>query len=168
MADQNATSDTTKPARGAGQSLLGLIIIVVAAFAAAFGSTYLLGGESGAKASTIQAETGESTPKAKKNVEEYAYVELPEIIITIGIEPADRFLKVNLSIISPKDSAKSVKELSPVLIDSFNMYLRAIELANFEDPGFYSKLREQLTYRSELVLGAETSKGVLITEFLLR
>ena len=167
MATQTATTDVSKPAKAGGQSLFGLIIIVIAAFAAAFGSTYLLRG--GSNAATPDANTGAMAEPAKpEKTEEYAYVELPEIIITIGSEPADRFLKINLSIISTKDGAKSVKERSPVLIDAFNMYLRAIELANFEDPGFYSKLREQLTYRSELVLGPETSKGLLITEFLLR
>jgi flagellar FliL protein len=167
MAAQDAKTDISKPAKGGGQSLFGLIIIVVAAFAAAFGTTYLLGGGSDITTLNVNTATQAEPAKAEKT-EEYTYVELPEIIITIGSEPADRFLKINLSIISTKDGAKSVTERSPVLIDSFNMYLRAIELASFEDPGFYSKLREQLTYRSELILGAETSKGVLITEFLLR
>ena len=55
-----------------------------------------------------------------------------------------------------------------MLIDAFNNYLRSIELADVEDPGFYPHMREQLARRAELVLGGTVSNGVLITEFLLR
>jgi flagellar FliL protein len=55
-----------------------------------------------------------------------------------------------------------------MLIDAFNTYLRSIEMKDFEDPGFYPRMREQLARRSELVLGSGVSSGVLITEFLLR
>jgi flagellar FliL protein len=56
----------------------------------------------------------------------------------------------------------------PVLIDAFTNYLRSVELSDFENPDFYAHMREQLSRRSELVLGGGVSEGVLITEFLLR
>ena len=55
-----------------------------------------------------------------------------------------------------------------VLIDAFTNYLRSVELTDFENPGFYSHMRDQLGRRSQLVLGGGVSDGVLITEFLLR
>lgn len=167
MADKKRTESDPEKSKKGGQTLISSLIMVITAFAAAFGSTYLLGDRTPSPDASPETSPQSLAPVAD-TTSNYVYVEIPEVIITIGSEPADRFLKMNLSIISTKNGAKSVEEQTPVLIDTFNMYLRAIELEDLEDPRFYTKLREQLTYRSELVLGASTSKGVLITEFLLR
>ena len=90
------------------------------------------------------------------------------MLITVGSAPATRFLKMNISIITDASGAKAVAEAEPMLADAFNTYLRSIEMTDLEDPGFYPRMREQLTRRAELVLGDGVTDGVLITQFLLR
>ncbi|KCZ92208.1 flagellar basal body-associated FliL family protein [Hyphomonas johnsonii] len=97
-----------------------------------------------------------------------AYVELRDILITIGSAPATRYLKLKVAVISDKSNVATVEKAEPVLIDAYTNYLRSVEVSDFENPGFYSLMREQLGRRSQLVLGGDVSDGVLITEFLLR
>jgi flagellar FliL protein len=75
---------------------------------------------------------------------------------------------MKVSIVTDNSGAGMVTKAEPVLIDAFTNYLRSVELSDFENPDFYAHMREQLSRRSELVLGGGVSEGVLITEFLLR
>ncbi len=69
---------------------------------------------------------------------------------------------------TPTASAADVEGAAPMLTDAFLTYLRAIDISDFEAESFYPDLKEQLSRRAELVLGAERARGVLITEFMLR
>ena len=75
---------------------------------------------------------------------------------------------MQLAVATDKDDAKKIKPLETQLIDAFLLYLRSVELKDFEDPAFYKHMREQLGRRADLVLGDGIVEGVLITEFLLR
>ncbi len=156
-----------KPAKSAG-GLMGLLMLGAASLGSSFGLVYLLTPPpSEAAAACIPGELdagpAEATVKANQS-----YVQLQEMIITVGSAPANRFLKMNISVITDSANTATVQAAEPVLIDAFNTYLRSIEMRDFEDPGFYPRMREQLARRSELVLGSGVSDGVLITEFLLR
>ena len=78
------------------------------------------------------------------------------------------FFGIELSTGLISKSMGLVADSLDMLADAFVGYLRALTLAEFESPDFYPKMREQLAVRSEAVLGADVSHGVLITEFLLR
>ena len=93
---------------------------------------------------------------------------MQEILVTIGNEPATRYVKIKTSVISDNSHVSAVKKAEPMLVDAFVGYLRALQLSDFESADFYPKMREQLAMRSEIVLGADASHGVLVTEFLLR
>ncbi|MCH9751818.1 MAG: flagellar basal body-associated FliL family protein, partial [Alphaproteobacteria bacterium] len=119
-------------------------------------------------ASTIVAEP-EYTPKEKPaSAKAHTYTPVQEILITIGNAPATRYLKMQVSVATEKSAAKDVKSAETALIDAFLLYLRSVEVSDFEDPHFYNHMREQLARRADLVLGDGVSKGVMITEFLLR
>jgi flagellar FliL protein len=147
---------------------MGMIILGAASLGSSFGLVYLL--TPPPAAATAACEAGEHdeasiAPVVKAN---QIYVELPELLITVGSAPANRFLKMHVSVITDSSNTAAVEAAEPVLIDAFNTYLRSIEMKDLEDPGFYPRMREQLARRSELVLGSGVSNGVLITEFLLR
>ena len=153
-----------KPASG----LMGLVMLGAAALVSSFGLVYLL-----TPAPAAETAACPSSPQGQPVIEAAAkpgqsYVELPEVLITVGSAPATRFLKMNISIITDASGAKAVAEAEPMLADAFNTYLRSIEMTDLEDPGFYTRMREQLTRRAELVLGDGVTDGVLITQFLLR
>lgn len=164
---EGAAADApAKPASG----LMGLIVLGAASLLSSFGLVYFLT----PPPSTATAEAcapGDAAAEAEIKPmlkADQAYVPVKEVLITVGSAPATRYLKMNISIITDSANASVVQEAEPVLIDAFNTYLRSIEMKDFEDPGFYPRMREQLARRSELVLGSGVSNGVLITEFLLR
>ncbi|MEO1101833.1 MAG: flagellar basal body-associated FliL family protein [Pseudomonadota bacterium] len=171
MAESADTEDTKdeQPATKSGGGMIGMIILALGCAGSAFGMVYLL--TPTAPPAPLEAcVPGEAVvaaiPSSMKA--EMAYQELPEILITVGQAPATRYLKMSISVVAPKDGLENVKKAEPVLMDAFNNYLRSLTLADFEDPGFYPHMREQLGRRAELVLGSAGSDGVLITEFLLR
>lgn len=158
------TETEAKPASG----LMGLLMLGGASLVSSFGLVYLLTPPPAAEvAACAPSEAGPAViaPAAKPD---QTYVALKEMLITVGSAPATRYLKMNISIITDHEGASAVASAEPMLLDAFNTYLRSVEMKDFEDPGFYPRMREQLTRRAELVLGSGVSNGVLITEFLLR
>ncbi|MEM9053688.1 MAG: flagellar basal body-associated FliL family protein [Pseudomonadota bacterium] len=168
MSEPKETSEVPKKSSG-GLGMIGLALLGAAAMGGSFGVSFLLNkpAEQVVAACEPTMEEAEVKP-AKKVSANQRYVELDEILITIGSEPATRYLKINASIVTQSSLVKDVEKAQPLLIDAFNYYLRSVEVSDFENPAFYPHLREQLGRRAELVLGGEVSQGVLITEFLLR
>ncbi|MEM6410095.1 MAG: flagellar basal body-associated FliL family protein [Pseudomonadota bacterium] len=166
MEDKDPQQSNAKPPKKGGP--FGFIALALAAMVSSFGWNYFsaeqpIGTDGDCPVAPLAATyIGEPEPT------DYSYTSLPEILITIGSTPAERYLKMTLAVATPEDKAKAVKEAEIVLADAFNTYLRSIEIADFENPIFYNQMRDELAWRSELVLGSSVSKGVLITEFLLR
>lgn len=163
-------SGQTESGKKSGGGIAGLLIVAAASLVSSFGLFYFLSPSAPAPLAACPPATDHASaaPAVAPLAQDQVYVEMKEILITIGSTPATRYLKLNVSIVTGKDSAAQVKQAEPMLIDAFNNYLRSIEVADLEDPGFYPHLREQLARRSELVVGSAASNGVLITEFLLR
>ncbi len=156
------------PAKAAG-GMMGLLMLGAASLVSSFGLVYFLTPPpSTATAACAPGENGAEGEVKPTLKEDQAYVQLQEMVITVGSAPATRYLKMNISVMTDSANTLTVQAAEPVLIDAFNTYLRSIEMKDFEDPGFYPRMREQLARRSELVLGSGVSNGVLITEFLLR
>ncbi len=150
-----------------GGGMLGVSIVAAGALVSSFATVYLF--SSPPSAHTDGQAAARAVPKTPAMVTaNHIYVELPEILVTVGGEPATRYLKLKILIICDDKSESSVSKSEPVLMDAFINYLRSVELTDFEDPGFYAHMRDQLRRRSQLVLGSDVSNGVLITEFLLR
>jgi flagellar protein FliL len=167
-AEPNPEGDAAEPGAKSGGGMMGLLMLGGASLVSSFGLVYLL--TPSAPAETAACTPGESHGAVVDSAVKpgSVYVELPEVLITVGSAPATRYLKMNVSVITTGTGRGAVEAAEPVLIDAFNTYLRSIEMADFEDPGFYPRMREQLTRRAELVLGSGVTSGVLITEFLLR
>jgi flagellar FliL protein len=168
--EKKPEADQAEPAAKAssgGGGMMGLLMIGGASLVSSFGHVYLLTPQKAAEATACAPAEAAATVEPIVQADQ-VYVPLDEMLITVGSSPANRYLKLNISVITTDASTAAVEEAKPVLIDAFNTYLRSIELKDFEDPGFYPRMREQLARRAELVLGSGVSNGVLITEFLLR
>lgn len=166
------TDDETSEGEAKSGGMMGLIALVFAAVAGSFGANYLLAPSTPAGSNTAEATCAADEKKVaepkQRSEEGQEFVKLEEFLITIGSAPATRYLKMQVAIVTDEEAAKKVKEAEPILVDAFINYLRSVEISDFEDPGFYANMRQQLSRRSELVVGAAASDGVLITEFLLR
>ena len=168
MAKKDAAEDGAPDApKKSGGGIVGLIILAVGAMTSSFATVYVLASDppTGPEACVPAEPVGAVDPIAQDGQN---YVELRDILITIGSEPATRYLKMKIAIVTDDSGATMVENAEPVLIDAFTNYLRSVELSDFESPDFYAHMREQLGRRAQLVLGGGVSQGVLITEFLLR
>ena len=168
MAGKAPKTDDNTENEGKKSGMIGFVIMGAAAMAGSFGVSYM-------NKPDVQLETAACSPKEGVHAEapalidkDLVYVDLPDILTTIGSEPATRYLKMNVTVATNKPGESSVIESKLVIMDAFISYLRSVELSDFEDPGFYGHMREQLAHRSEIILGASAAEGVLITEFLLR
>lgn len=168
MSEKGEQAEQAAAAKSGG-GVMGLAILGVGSLAAAFATVYLLTPAAPASSAAACAP-GETalTPPSPLVSSDLSYVELEEILITIGSEPATRYLKLKIAIVAQNKQVNFVKQSEPVLIDAFVNYLRSVELQDFENPAFYTDMRAQLARRAELVLGGAVTDGVLITEFLLR
>ena len=171
MAKAPEAKEADAPAKSGG-GFMGIAVLAVAALASSFGTAFFLSPSApepvATDAAACDCDVAEPVHIKPMVKGDQTYVEVQEILITIGSAPATRYLKMNLAIATNKSGSSKVKSAEPVLVDAFINYLRSVELSDFEDPAFYSRMREQLSRRAELVLGSDVSGGVLITEFLLR
>ncbi len=165
---QKQKADTAAAPAGPRNGPLGILTLALSAIVAAAGTMFVLSPDPGGVTQACPTGLESDGPIAPMSALNRAYVEMEEILVTIGQSPADRYLKLNISVITPEGKTGAVKKSEPMLRDAFIGYLRAVELRDFEDPAFYAELRRQLARRAELVLGESGSDGILITEFLLR
>lgn len=161
-------TEATPKASGGGGGLIKWGLLAIVSAGASFAVSFFLSPDGAAESAVcIVPNTGEPLvqPLAR---DDQTYVELKEILITIGNEPATRYVKMTTLIVTDKKNTDRVLKAEPMLVDAFVSYMRSVELSDFESAGFYPRMREQLAQRSELVLGGDVSRGVLVTEFLLR
>ncbi|MEO1662885.1 MAG: flagellar basal body-associated FliL family protein [Pseudomonadota bacterium] len=166
-----ATAEDSPPKKG-GLNMMGLLVLGVACAATSFASVYLLAPAPTVAVAATSDDAAEAdyaeSEKASEEKITYTYTPVQEILVTVGNAPATRYLKMQLSLATDKADAKTIKSNETALIDAFLLYLRSVNVDDFEDPAFYKHMREQLGRRADLVLGDGVAKGVLITEFLLR
>lgn len=167
MAENTADAETAQTKKSGGNIVTWAILAIVSA-ACSFGVVFFLTPSGTAEAPACVEVASNAPYSAPLATEDQEYVALEELIVTIGNEPATRFVKMQTQIVTTKGNADKIKKAEPMLADAFITYLRAVELSDLETAGFYPRMREQLGRRAELVLGGDVSNGVLITEFLLR
>ena len=167
-AKEDAAPEAESPGKS-GLGMVGLLVLGLACATTSFASVFFLApSPEPASATTVEVEPEYKPKEAAPLAKEQTYTEIQEILITIGSAPATRYLKMQVSIATDKAKSKDVTSAETALIDAFLLYLRSVELTDFEDPHFYNHMREQLARRADLVLGDGVSNGVMITEFLLR
>ncbi len=142
----------------------GLIIGVVLALilgAGGFYATYsgmILGA---AEHETVPDET------VAAELPEVAFVPLEPLVVSLGAQARNRHLRFRAELeVAPAYSA-DVAKLKPRVMDVLNSYLRAVDVAELEDPASLITLRAQMLRRIQLVTGAGRVRDLLIMEFVL-
>lgn len=145
-------------------SKLPLILGLVMALAGAGGGFYatwsgmILGG--GAHQDMI-----EEIPKAPSA--DVAYVAVDPLVISLRQPSQNQHLKFRAHLETTPDSQAEVEKLLPRVTDVLNSYLRALEVADIEDPSALTRLRAQMLRRVQVVTGAGHVNDLLIMEFVL-
>ena len=159
MAEEAAEEEEEPKKKGGLMPLLIGLVLALVGGGAGFGivAAGLIGGSD---------EKQEET-KVKHEPEKVAFVPLDQMIISIGSAGAQRHLRFKAQLeVAPGDEDVIVTIL-PRVTDILNGYLRAVEVADIEDPAALVKLRAQMLRRVQIVVGEGLVSDLLISEFVL-
>lgn len=149
------------------KSKLPLILGFVLAIAGAGGGFLsvqmgMIGGSAHEEAGTESTEDSAVAP-----MEQMAFVPLDPLVISLSPGGAARHLKFSAQLEVVPDHVAEVEQVRPRIIDVLNSYLRAVEVADLEDPAALIRLRAQMLRRIQVVVGEGRVRDLLIMEFVL-
>lgn len=113
---------------------------------------------------------GEQTHESEAKVgalPEIAFVPVDPVIVSLGPDAGSRHLKFTAQLEVAKPHAGEVAALMPRILDVLNSYLRAVAIADLEDPAAMMRLRAQMLRRVQIVTGEGRVRDLLVTEFIL-
>ncbi|MEL6958419.1 MAG: flagellar basal body-associated FliL family protein [Pseudomonadota bacterium] len=169
MTDETATLDAAgpddeePPAKGSKLPLiLGVVLSLLGAgggFAAV--QMGLIGG------SGSEAAHEEEPEEPAEPLPSLAFIPLDTIVVNLPQNAQARHLLFTAQLEVNPEYTSEVQELMPRIIDVMNGYLRAVELAELEDPTVLIRLRAQMLRRVQVVVGDGRVRDLLIMEFVL-
>ncbi|WP_333827335.1 flagellar basal body-associated FliL family protein [Pararhodobacter sp.] len=96
----------------------------------------------------------------------FAYVPIDPITINLGLRGQSRHLRFSAQLETAPLEAAEVTRLMPRILDVLNIYLRALEVHELEEPAALIRLRAQMLRRIQIVTGPDRVNDLLITEFV--
>ncbi len=96
-----------------------------------------------------------------------AFVPVETVVISLGAAANDSHLRMTSQLEVAKAYTAEVELLMPRILDVLNGYLRAVEVAQLENPSALVRLRAQMLRRIQIVTGEGRVRDLLITEFVL-
>lgn len=178
MSNAAAPADTTQDAAPKKKGKLGLIVGLVLAVALGGGAfqavrtgmfdpmALLAGGgdHGGAAGGHADAGHGGGAPAVVGNV---AFVAMEPIMISLPPGRSSKLLRFSGQLEVAPEHAAEVTALMPRVLDVLNTYLRAVEVADLEQPAALARLRAQMLRRVQVVTGEGLVRDLLVTEFVL-
>ena len=98
---------------------------------------------------------------------EIAYVAIDPLVISLPRAGGRDHLRFAAQLEVDPAYVAEVEAIKPRVVDVLNGYLRAVELADLEDPTALIRLRAQMLRRVQVVAGDGRIKDLLIMEFVL-
>ncbi|MEM6826085.1 MAG: flagellar basal body-associated FliL family protein [Pseudomonadota bacterium] len=161
MAEDATAEGEEEPKKKGGlvPLLIGLVLALVGG-GAGFGivAAGLIGGSS---------EEAKEEDKPKFEPEQVAFVPLDPLIISVGSPGVSRHLRFQAQLEVKPGNEPIVSAVLPRVTDILNGYLRAVEVADIEDPAALVKLRAQMLRRVQIVVGDGLVSDLLVSEFVL-
>lgn len=139
---------------------LPLIIGLVAMVLAAAGGFYAVW--SGLILATHETPLDPTAP-----LPDIAFVPVPPVVISLPPGSSSEHLRFASQLEVNSPSSAEVTLLLPRIQDVLNGYLRAVEVADLQDPAALVRIRAQLLRRIQLVAGNGRVRDLLVTEFVL-
>ncbi len=96
-----------------------------------------------------------------------AFVPVDPLIISLGPGGSGQHLRFAATLEVTPEHEGEVALLKPRIIDVLNGYLRAVDVAQLEDPAALVQLRAQMLRRIQIVTGEGRVRDLLVTEFVL-
>ena len=162
-AAEDIEADAPKRKKSALPLMLGLVVALAlggGGFFAAYSGMLdsLLGGK--------EHDGGEKSAPAGP-LPPIAFVEMEPMLISLGEPGATRHLRFRAHFEVMPGQSDAVTAQLPRVMDVLNSYLRAISIAELENPAALIRLRAQMLRRVQLVVGENRVRDLLVTEFVL-
>ena len=160
MADAEAAPETAHKKKSKLPMIVGVVLALAlggAGFYASFSG--MIFGPSDAHAAEAEAEV-DALP-------DIAFVPLEPMVISLGAAAESRHLRFTAQLEVAGANSADVILLQPRILDVLNSYLRAIDVAELENPSALVRLRAQMLRRIQIVTGEGRVRDLLVTEFVL-
>ena len=173
-----AESEAKAPAAGGKKKLILLAVVALVVLGgggagAAYFKGLFGGAASGGHAAADEggAQAAEPAHEAEGQAKgEVAFVDLPDIIVNLqagGNRP--RFLKLKVALeVDDARAADRIEALMPRVLDSFQLYLRALKVEEVDGSSGMQRLKEELTARVNLAVAPVAVTDVLLKEMLVQ
>ena len=98
------------------------------------------------------------------------FVDMPDLLVNLRSDsPRLRYLKLRLSLeVDGEPMAEGVRRLMPRIMDSFQLYLRALSLEDVQGAPGMQRLKEELGARARLAAAPAQIVSVLLKEMLVQ
>lgn len=155
------------------KSKLPLILGVVLAVAGGTGGFMAVqkgllgGGESSADAGQGAGHGSDHKAAPPRELPQLAFVPLDPMVISLPGGGRRFQLRFSAQLEVDPGYQRDVETLRPRITDVLNSYLRAVNMAELEDPTALSRLRSQMLRRIQIVTGEGRVKDLLIMEFVM-
>jgi flagellar FliL protein len=187
MADKaKEAAEEAAPAGGGKKKLVLLVGAVLFLALAGGGAAYMLGLFGGAKteaaatpeaahasegepAAGEAAAAGHEAPPAPEGPK-VLFVDLPDVLVNLNsTDKRMRFLKLRLAVeVADKDTGDTVTELTPRIMDSFQLYLRGLTVDDLRGPAALYRIKQEMLARINLALDPKRIDDVLFKEMLVQ
>lgn len=95
------------------------------------------------------------------------FVPLDPVVISLPANNGRDHLRFSAQLEVPLAHMAEVAAITPRIVDVLNSYLRAVELAELENPAALLRMRSQMLRRVQVVAGEDRVTDLLIMEFVL-
>ena len=96
-----------------------------------------------------------------------AFVALDPLVVSLSPASDRGYLRFSAQLEVAPEHVEEVEAIRPRIVDVLNGYLRAVDLADLEDPAALVRLRAQMLRRLQVVAGEGRIRDLLIMEFVL-
>lgn len=158
---ESATETETPPKRKSKLPLVLGLVLMLALGAGGFYAVY-----AGLVFGHASSHGEPDTPEVEA-LPDIAFIPLETLVISLASQPAGRYLHFTSQIEVAKAHQADVTLLLPRIMDVLNGYLRAVEVADLEDPTALVRLRAQMLRRVQMVAGEGRVRDLLVTGFVI-
>jgi|TARA_R110002110_G_scaffold6202_5_gene31219 flagellar FliL protein len=158
-----ADMDETAPPKKSKLPLIAGLVLAIAGGGGGFFAVKsgIIGGSSDPDA------VKEASDESAEPFAQIAFVALDPLVISLPDQGSRALLRFAAQLEVAPEYAAEVEAVKPRIIDVLNGYLRAVEIAELEDPTALMRLRGQMLRRVQIVTGEGRVRDLLIMEFVI-
>lgn len=142
--------------------LLGLVLLLVGGGGGYFAVQSGLVGGAGSP-----EDVAKDAPPSAAPAVTLAFVAIDPLVISLPASGGRDHLRFAAQLEVPPAYVAEIEAIKPRIVDVLNAYLRAVTLAELEDPTALMRLRAQMLRRVQVVVGEGRVNDLLIMEFVL-